>query len=480
MLEWSDLPDDDLPQIQQAQLSGGPIAWTLDARNSDPDMQVYAGDDPLAPPGVVSFCAVTDVKATVDDVAGLFYTPTTADYRAYCQQSAKGSLDAAVLYTLAAPSSSFPRHSIAIKWVAMTLMAGMPARDVVFLECHHDFDMQGGRRGWVRCCKSIEISCCPDLRDSHGLVRGSFHRAGFVCVETDVPGTLRVTYVVQMDVRTRLPRILAAAAVRKWTRRLENMQLCVWGRKLSTETFLPLDKLIPQDTRGRCILCQRKFGAFGAKESCRKCGHVVCRSCSKDWHIVTQGSLHWMRLCFVCTKRKVALSSASLWDRHHNAHMPATLSSRRAISLNHEPGRVYYEQQQPWQSEGSQSSGSRRRRTRPGENQGDDRGSGMEWTGERRRGLSLPPPTGTWQLDVGHVPVNRVMEAIAPPDDMTLVRVSSWLARITDGFCLIDKASVFPGFSVVLPSLSAGVLIAGEVQLPYMTVACKDQLCRIR
>ncbi|ETW06938.1 hypothetical protein H310_03049 [Aphanomyces invadans] len=410
--------------IRHAQLHDGPISWTLDARCSDPDMQVYTAEDMSAPPGIISYCTVTTVKAAMDEVASLFYTDSTAEYRAYCQHFAKGTLDAAVLYTLASPTPAFPRHSIAIKWNAFNIMPGMPARDGVFLECHNDFDIQG-RRGWVRCCKSIEISCCPDLHESHGLVRASFYRWGFVCVETDVPGTLRITYLMQIDVSSRLPRIFLSAGVRKWTQRLATLQVCLWRRNQCGRRFLSLEKFVPQVSRGRCFLCQRKFGAFGAKESCLKCGHVVCRCCSKIWHVAPTGNLHWRRICNACAKCKIAPFSHEPIESNPLVLPP----SRRAISLNNEFSRVGTTDI-PWQGVGQDYASFNDRRTTttspcrpPNSFVQVHLCPGVAPEECRRRGQSLPTPMVQWhhQDEVQHNDGD-----VAPPDDMALVRVSSW------------------------------------------------------
>ncbi|KAF0699644.1 Aste57867_9789 [Aphanomyces stellatus] len=346
--------------IRSAQLQGGPIRWVLNSGSSESELQIYSGDDPTAPRGVRTFCAVTQVKATTDDVAAHFRTNTTEEYRAFCRQYAVDIQDALLLYTIAKPTAAFPRHNIAIKWAAYDIFGvpfGVKLRDSVFLECHHDCDVQG-RRGWVRSIKSIDLSCCPDLQATLNLVRGSFYRVGMVAMETDVPGVLQVTCVMQIDFQSKLPSFFVTAAVHRWMRGLGMFQMALWERKLAHGRFLTDDKLIPQDARGRCFLCQRRFGPFLAKESCRKCGQVVCRNCCRDWRVALRpGDTHHVPacICFVCTKRKVApappktptttatrtmqstMLHPSPLDLHVGADQPPRWPPELVVSREHQP-----------------------------------------------------------------------------------------------------------------------------------------------
>ncbi len=50
-----------------------------------------------------------------------------------------------------------------------------------------------------------------------------------------------------------------------------------------------------------CARCPRKFHLFARMKHRRKCGHVVCSSCSKTWHFYLRDNMSVLiRVCFYC------------------------------------------------------------------------------------------------------------------------------------------------------------------------------------
>ncbi|KAH9082809.1 hypothetical protein LEN26_021105 [Aphanomyces euteiches] len=158
-----------LDLIRHARLVKGPIQWT---RNGHADnVQIYKGVDRAAPPGTITFCAVTEVLATTDEVASLFHTNTNHAYLDYCRMFAKDIVDSQCLYSLTEPTPDAPCRSVGVKWAAFEcpVLLGR-SRDFCFLESQHDFEING-KQGWVRALNFINLTCCPPLESTHQIVR---------------------------------------------------------------------------------------------------------------------------------------------------------------------------------------------------------------------------------------------------------------------------------------------------------------------
>ncbi|KAF0699647.1 Aste57867_9792 [Aphanomyces stellatus] len=296
--------------VRNAKLEGGPVRYTL--LEDDDNYKLYKGEDPSAPPNVVTLSSQTEVFATIDEVAELFRAESTEEYRDYARKFAKDVVDTAPLYTLAKPTEENPRHFIGVRW--MTVSSPVPhlvkPRDFCFLECRYDFDLDG-RRGWVRCFKSVQLPSCPNFEPSLGLVRATFHRVGFVFVETDRPGYLQATHYNQVDFGGAIPTWFIGMAMKRRVRSIADIDTFLREQRLGRTSFLSQQDLVNTATRSRCFLCQRKFGTFGTKYSCRKCGEVVCKSCSKSWNIQVGGTPQIMRVCTSCGIGHSHFSTAS-------------------------------------------------------------------------------------------------------------------------------------------------------------------------
>ncbi|OQR96611.1 hypothetical protein THRCLA_07227 [Thraustotheca clavata] len=287
--------------VHHSRLEGGPIKWTLDS--DEEGLQIYMGHDPTGVGSEMTFlCSTTEVMATFDEAASLFRSDTTELFREYIHNFGKDMLDAQSLYTLTLPTQENPRHYIGVKWMVLETPQGiMKNRDWCYLECQDDFVING-KRGWARSLNSIKLPCCPDLQNSLGLIRASFYRTGFVFLETERPGYLRVVHAVQMDLKGKVPKFIVRMGARRRARSIGDIDHFLREKRLSGEVFLEKTQLVALSARSKCFLCSKKFGAFTKKKSCRKCGEVVCSSCSKYWDINVNGlGRSMIRVCSACS-----------------------------------------------------------------------------------------------------------------------------------------------------------------------------------
>ncbi|ETV66596.1 hypothetical protein, variant [Aphanomyces astaci] len=276
--------------------------WTL--LEDDHDVQVFVGQDPTAPPRVINYISSTQVHATIDEVARLFHTETPHEYATYRRNFAKDIIDGALLYTLAQSSEANPRHFLGVRWmvVGSPVPAVIKHRDFCSIEGRYDFDLNG-KRGWLRCFKSIELAACPDLEPTLGLVRGRYHRVGFVFVESDRPGVLQVTQLMQLYTGGHLPSWLQRFSAKRRARSIEHIEMFVRQNRMALMIFSDAI-LVDKTSRRRCFLCQHKFGPFRMKWSCQQCGEVVCKSCCRilTEHVgsSTSGRQEPTRVCTTC------------------------------------------------------------------------------------------------------------------------------------------------------------------------------------
>ncbi|KAF0774236.1 hypothetical protein AaE_002064, partial [Aphanomyces astaci] len=265
----------------------GLIKWTLDCH--DGEQTIYRGDDWDAPQGVQSFLGVFELKATLDEVAGLYACHTDDTMAEFRRSVAKNVLDMQQLYVLSAPSDDNPRHFVGIKWAAVASPGMVRHRDWVLLESHHDFEWEG-RRGWARTTKSIDLPCIPSSStDDWNLVRGFQLRSGFVFLEAPhKPGTLHAMQLHQFDLLGNLPSWIVALGIKKRCRAFLNLAKYVRELRLgkTVAAFVPAHEWAVKDLRSHCRGCRKRFlPLVHVKSHCRACGEVFCQHCSKHWSV---------------------------------------------------------------------------------------------------------------------------------------------------------------------------------------------------
>ncbi|KAF0719621.1 Aste57867_915 [Aphanomyces stellatus] len=294
------------------------ISWSLlsDDRNG---LQIYRGMDLLESSDRVKLCVgVAEVAGTIDEVVELFRNDTTTRAKAYVARFGRGLLDSANLYTLASPTLDRPNDAVAINWTAFQspIKPLVMPRDGCYLEGHFEFRV-GAKRGWVRSVKSLQLPCCPDMQQSHGLVRLTQLGAGHVFIESDRPGYLRLAYVVHtaFNVGGFLQGAASDWAIEKAIKRrcasLLDINTFLRENRLATGPYVT--HVVPRATRRQCFLCQKTFGLFVSKSNCVKCGEVFCSACNREWSVPVGGGSSLTRIR-ACTKCSVAPSSGRPMD----------------------------------------------------------------------------------------------------------------------------------------------------------------------
>ncbi|OQS00268.1 FAD synthetase [Thraustotheca clavata] len=262
-------------------------------------------------------CSYTQVQSTLGQVADFFYLDTSVKLRAYGSVVGQMVLDRQTLHTLvdhpdwtSQGNQYSPLHYIGIEWMVMECPFLVSNRDTCFIEAHDEFEFfdeksKTPRRGFVRAVHSIEMEACPSLRETHGIVRSSLVRSGHIFIETDDPMVLDYVCVYVTNPNGKVPRMI-------------NLKMLYHqcARVLNLEQYLHLDRITFAFDNGEfthvsafqdkrlvnfCSRCDKKFNLFNRKAHCRKCGQVVCHSCSFRWQLQFRRSSNIkVRLCNYC------------------------------------------------------------------------------------------------------------------------------------------------------------------------------------
>ncbi|RHX97279.1 hypothetical protein DYB25_009556 [Aphanomyces astaci] len=264
--------------VSKIQLRGGPNQY--ECVSDEHDLKIYKGlKDTIGPHGeaVPVYCAHMEVVATIDEVIALFHTEVT-NPKAFCRRFGKGLLDAVTLYEL--ESSLGPQNRITVTWRAYDsqLPSVVRRRDV----CAVEFTL-GGRRGWVRAFKSIELPCCPGLETHMGLVRMANYGSGHVFVESELrPGYLDMYFVTQVDYCEgksewlltdvlRCKKLLAKVITKKRCRSLLDIDRFLREDRLRQLPAVPMDPTY----RHHCFMCTKRLMPIVKRTACHTCGHVL-------------------------------------------------------------------------------------------------------------------------------------------------------------------------------------------------------------
>ncbi|EQC41505.1 hypothetical protein SDRG_01472 [Saprolegnia diclina VS20] len=265
-------------------------------------------------------CAYTQIPSTLAQVADFFYLDTNTKLRAYASVVGQTILDRQTLYTLVDHPglttqrnqlmALSPLHYIGVEWMVMECPFGVSNRDTCFLEAHDEFEFYDERakvprRGFVRAVHSIDMACCPPLRETHGLVRSSLVRSGHIFIETDDPNVLDYVCVYVTNPNGKVPRSVNLKMLHHQCARVLNLEEFFHLERITSALdhgeFAPVGSFQNKAIANFCACCDKKFGLFYRKSHCRKCGHVVCHQCSRKWPIqFRKTSTVTLRLCHVC------------------------------------------------------------------------------------------------------------------------------------------------------------------------------------
>ncbi|CAK4078025.1 unnamed protein product [Aphanomyces euteiches] len=282
----------------------------LNSRVANPDLQwkfvddtkgvqIYQGTDLKAPPRAAIWLGVTTITASLDEIPPVNVAHDDAAFKASKALTEKELLlDCMHLYGL----SKTDLETVNVRWLSVKFpfAALIKPRDFCYLEAQIRFTLDG-RQGYVITASSVELECCPVLHDTLGLVRGFFYRTGTIYLETERPGKLQVSRLVESEFGGSMPTWVIDMAQRKRMKSMRDLDQFFQERRLSGTPFLARTDLVPKSARSKCFLCQLAFGVFTGKTHCRKCGEVMCRTCTRAWTINISGFDVKVKICTACT-----------------------------------------------------------------------------------------------------------------------------------------------------------------------------------
>ncbi|ETV93606.1 hypothetical protein H310_12400 [Aphanomyces invadans] len=291
------------------------VEWTPLRRHGDVDLYQGATSPQKRVPTIGLFCGVTHVYASLDEVIALNNNHAPID------KSNHFSLVVVPLYTIAPelPPTPSPVEGLSIERLVVQyvrfnsiLKHVIRRRDSFVLECDIAFDAGGGKRGWLRVNKSLEL---PQLHNFDGCmcsnVRMDLRPSGHVYTECGssfprMPGTtLRVTTMHHCDFGGHVPEWVVASALKQRCRdHVGRLDRYLREARLSHGPWVQVEHCVPMHSKRACFRCHKKFGLVtNTRAHCRKCGQVVCSNCIRTWTVQVHGATQAMPACSVCSVR---------------------------------------------------------------------------------------------------------------------------------------------------------------------------------
>ncbi|OQS06050.1 hypothetical protein THRCLA_01890 [Thraustotheca clavata] len=259
-------------------------------------------------PNLPATAANTQIHATIEQIAEFFYLDTIVKARTYANTVGQIVLDRQTLYTLEPRNTEISLRYVGIDWlVIQTPYLGVCNRDAVFVEIHDELEFYDEiakvyRRGFVRCLHSIELDCCPPLKESHGIVRSAFVRSGHIFIETDTPGLLNYYTVYVTLANGNIPRLTTMQ--RNQCKRILSLEehLCYdyVTTSMDNDEFVPVQQYESATNAKHCRRCTKKLHTLVKRKNCAKCGLVVCMDCCNKCKVVFQLTPRTIYLCHHC------------------------------------------------------------------------------------------------------------------------------------------------------------------------------------
>ncbi|KAG9409549.1 hypothetical protein AC1031_019814 [Aphanomyces cochlioides] len=281
----------------------------------------------LVDPSLDGVIANTRVRASIEEAADFFYFDSPAKLENYDRVMKDSVVKLTSLYTLIerpqSPQAEHPLHSLGVIW-KVTKLFGTTPRDTCLLDYHDEFttvDPATGeeRRGWARCIHSVPLKCCPDMKESHGLIRTTVVRSGHVFIESSTPGELdyykvHIT-VAQNDSFGSFSEMLYRTVIKFYSASLLNLEGHFICKRVVPLLELPMSRFLHKREAVFCMTCLAHFKWTNPKRQCRSCGDAICLKCSSKWsiHLDTHKQAIKVDLCLVCVSgnSKGAVSAVS-------------------------------------------------------------------------------------------------------------------------------------------------------------------------
>jgi hypothetical protein len=293
--------------------TGGPINW-VPLFTQERSVLMYQGIDETEIRSITYYRGTTRIYASIDEIADFFKQDSVEKIAGFSETVGKDLLDQHTLYDLALPTEENPKHYVGVKWAAVESPSKIARnRDFCFLECHDEFvDTIGKKRGWVRSLHSIRLPCCPSLRKSHGLVRGSLYRCGYVFIESENRDYVDAIHTVHMDIKGKSPSWIKLMAMTARTQNIAQINRYFLMKRLCRGRLLGDLELPVKRGVEYCQLCDHKFRVLRRKWRCRKCGKVTCTKCT-SFHLLDYAGTGARKVC-ICN---LCCDEATLHHQHY-------------------------------------------------------------------------------------------------------------------------------------------------------------------
>ncbi|ETW03925.1 hypothetical protein H310_04343 [Aphanomyces invadans] len=293
-----------LEVIVSAQENGGTVKWKHKTNNRD-GVHIFQGEEFGGNDNLTYVCGVNTIRGTLADITDLFHFTSDEKLASYARVFEPDLIDMFTIYDIVTPSPENPMHYIGVRWSAIESSSPLVKnRDFCYLECQDEFvDTRTNKQGWVRCVHSINMPrCCPSMEKSFGFVRGSYYRSGVVVVETNKPGVVDITYILQVNFKGSVPAWWRQQTLRRRVASIGRIEKFLQGKKLSEGRILGDIDLPPKQHVVHCHLCSRRFDhVFTRRYRCRKCAHVICKHCSDHWYLqLPVSGEKRVRICTMC------------------------------------------------------------------------------------------------------------------------------------------------------------------------------------
>ncbi|KAE9049003.1 hypothetical protein PR003_g3768 [Phytophthora rubi] len=295
--------------VYYSRQNDGPMKWLH--LSSDDGVDVFQGVDrsnshqDQDPKALTYLRGSCKIRATIDEISDFFKLDTVDKLSGFTQTVGKDVLDQKTLLTLAKPTPDNPKHYVAVKWTAIESPSKLARnRDFCYIECHDEFiDTNTKRRGWVRSIHSIRLPFCPPLNKSHGLVRGSLYRSGFIFTESAETGCVDAVHTLHVDIKGSTPNWMKILVMKRRIKNIAEVDRHFQRMRLTHGRLLGDLELPTKDGVTRCQLCETRFGIFHRRRRCRKCGKVVCTSCGDEFLLDYAGmGPRKVRICSECSE----------------------------------------------------------------------------------------------------------------------------------------------------------------------------------
>ncbi|KAK1947736.1 hypothetical protein P3T76_000026 [Phytophthora citrophthora] len=350
---------------------------------------------------------VGNIFGSLDDVMYGVAAPDCASMALKNAYSHEDVLDGDVLSSIEGPSQRSPFRFLGIKWLVKSTTGGTVKhklvwpRDLVYLEATGVITRGDGVRIGYQIMHSVKLRGCPELYDSHGVVRASCESVHlFVELNdrtVDVFLKANVTPNGKISESAALQSCASSLLYCGKTVQCSQDKKLMWRLDCNSDNQQHEPKVKPT----RCSICSKSFGRFLRQSvECKLCSAAMCSKCCVERTLKSVDasgnkrfiskfvSTRVVELCTSCIATGMQTSALTIAreevvsgrfgpipsSRQHRGsdHSSGYADSVATISIEDIPGQREHHARPPLQSESSSRRGSRpqhreeRRRTHHG------------------------------------------------------------------------------------------------------------------